>query len=77
MNDYIYQNTTYEITSHDALGGNFSDMITLSFSNKVYVGNDTTGATLWYTLVDSRIAGTYDTVYFDDDTTFDIYNDTF
>lgn len=60
-----------------AFGGNFTELIDLSLSRKVYYGNHTIGSkTYHFALVDQTNSSTYDRLYVDDDTNFALYNDT-
>ncbi|MCG2723162.1 hypothetical protein L6303_00260 [archaeon] len=64
-------------SNSDAFGGNFTELIDLSLSHKVYYGNYTIGAkTYHFVLVDQTNISTYDRLYVDDDVNFALYNDT-
>lgn len=64
------------ITSNGQLGGNFSDLMSLSISNTLRYGNQTVGAkTYHFVLVDQNLNNTYDTLYIDDDKVFLLYDD--
>ena len=75
--DIINISTTTEITAGGALGGNFTELLQLSKTNKIHYGNSSIGGKLYYfVLVDQTNASSYDRLYIDDDKDFSLYNDT-
>ena len=75
--DVVDVNTSAQVTTTGAYGGNFSELIDLSTSNILHYGNQTVDGTLYhFVLVDQNYNASYDTLYVDDDKDFLLYNDT-
>jgi len=75
--DVINVSTITLIQSNQALGGNFTELLSLSKTGKLHYGNYSIGGkTYHFVLVDQTNATIYDRVYIDDDIDFRLYNDT-
>ncbi len=68
--------TSSEISTNNAMGGNFTELRDLSISGTLHYGNITLDRLYHFVLVDQNYNLTYDTLYVDDDIRFELYNDT-
>jgi hypothetical protein len=68
--------TSTEVTTDNAMGGNFTELRDFSISGTVHYGNITLDRLYHFALVDQNYNLTYDTLYVDDDLVFELYNDT-
>jgi len=73
----ISTNTIIGNSNLDYLDGNFTDLINLSISKQLHYGNySVEGKTYHFVLVDQTNTSSYDRLYADDDTRFNLFNDT-
>jgi len=78
-NDVINISTSIEVQTANSLGGNFTEMLSLSKSStqKIHYGNYSIGGKVYhFVLVDQNNATVYDRLYVDDDKNFSLFNDT-
>jgi len=75
----VFIDTGTAINAFDDLGGNFTDLLGLNLSEKIFYGNYSNltgdGKTYHFVVVDEKAAGVYDTVYIDDDKDFEVFDD--
>jgi hypothetical protein len=77
--DVINVSTSTSITTANALGGNFTELLSLSKSGTktLHYGNYSIGGKVYhFVLVDQNNATVYDRLYVDDDSDFRLFNDT-
>jgi hypothetical protein len=81
LGDIINVSTNTIVTSANQTtfvsGGNLTELVSLSLSHAVHYGNYSIGGkTYHFVLVDETNTSSYDRLYIDDDTRFELFNDT-